>query len=187
MKRKMTNSIALFLLGALCAGFAMTASAKESASERKARIDKSTSEVLAKLFEKSGDAKALYNKSYGYAVFTATKVTVGASGGGGRGVAIERASGKKMYMKMATGGVGLGLGAQRTEIIFLFETKESLDSFKKNGWGGGAGASAAAGTEGVNARVGFKNGVAVFQFTKAGLVLSADVSGTKYWKDDSLN
>jgi hypothetical protein len=26
----------------------------------------------------------------------------------------------------------------------------------------------------------------VFQFTMAGLVASADVSGTKYWKDDEL-
>jgi len=185
MKQKMKFSVAVFLLVVLSGGIAMTASAKDSG--KKERIDTAAKEVMAKLFEKSPDAKNLYNKSFGYAVFTATKVTVGASGGGGRGVAIEKASGKRTYMKMATGGVGVGLGAQRTEFVFLFETKDAFDSFVVRGWGGGAGASAAAGKAGANARVDFKNGVAVFQFSKAGFVASADVSGTRYWKDDDLN
>jgi lipid-binding SYLF domain-containing protein len=185
MKRRIMFSIAAFLLVVLAGGLAMTASAKDSG--KKERIDKDAKEVMAKLFEKSPDAKALYNKAYGYAVFTATKVTVGASGGGGRGVAIEKANGKRTYMKMATGGVGVGLGAQRTEYVFLFETKDAFDSFVVRGWGGGAGASAAAGTAGANARTEFKNGVVVFQFSKGGFVASADVSGTRYWKDDDLN
>jgi len=189
MKPGMIIPIAALALMILSSG-PMIAVAKDNASElaeRKKRIDTDCKEVLAKLLEKSPDAKSLYGKSYGYSVFTATKVTVLASGGGGRGVAVEKKSGKRIYMKMATAGVGVGLGAQRTEFIFLFENKEVFDKFVQKGWQGGAGVSAAAGTAGTNKAVGFKDGVAVFQFTKAGLVASADISGNKFWKDDELN
>jgi lipid-binding SYLF domain-containing protein len=185
MKAWSKFSIAAILVAVFAMSFALSARAKDAG--KKERIDLSAKEVMAKLFEKNSDAKSLYNKCFGYAVFTATKVTVGASGGGGRGVAIERASGKRTYMKMATGGVGVGLGAQRTEIVFLFEDKATFNNFLEHGWGGGAGASAAAGSAGANARAEFKNGIAVYQFTKAGLVASADISGTKYWKDNDLN
>jgi|YelNatPaOPRAMG01_1025707.scaffolds.fasta_scaffold126266_1 lipid-binding SYLF domain-containing protein len=186
MKRRISIVAGMVLLGFFIMVPTML-SAKETPAERKKRIDEDAKEVLAKLFDKSKEAKALYNKSYGYAVFTATKVTVLASGGGGRGVAVEKKSGKRIYMKMATAGVGVGLGAQRTEFVFLFENKEVFDKFVEKGWQGGAGASAAAGNEGTNKAVGFKDGVAVYQFTKAGLVASADVTGNKFWKDDELN
>ncbi len=186
MKRRIVVLAGMILACLIIAGPGRIA-AKESKAELKQRLDSDNKDITAKLFEKSKDAKELYNKSYGYATFTATKVTFGASGGGGRGVAIEKKSGKRTYMKMATGGVGLGIGAQRTEYVFLFENKEVFDKFVQKGWQAGASASAAAGTEGANKAVGFKDGIAVFQFTKAGLVASADVSGTKYWKDDQLN
>ena len=31
------------------------------------------------------------------------------------------------------------------------------------------------------------SGMTIYQMTEAGVVLSATVSGTKYWKDSSLN
>ncbi len=31
------------------------------------------------------------------------------------------------------------------------------------------------------------NWLAVFQLTKAGLMLRADITGTKYWKNEKLN
>ena len=33
----------------------------------------------------------------------------------------------------------------------------------------------------------FVNGLAVFQITEAGLMLQADIAGTRYWKSDKLN
>jgi hypothetical protein len=32
-----------------------------------------------------------------------------------------------------------------------------------------------------------RNGVAYYQLTDKGLMASADISGTKYWKNDDLN
>ena len=37
------------------------------------------------------------------------------------------------------------------------------------------------------ALTGFVNGLVIFQLTDAGLMASADVAGTKYWKDGNLN
>ena len=39
-----------------------------------------------------------------------------------------------------------------------------------------------AGTAGASAGTTFKNGMAVYQITEAGLMLQADIAGTKYWK-----
>ena len=55
------------------------------------------------------------------------------------------------------------------------------------GWHADASASASAATKGVNAATTFTNGMAVFQITEAGLMLQADITGTKYWKADKLN
>jgi lipid-binding SYLF domain-containing protein len=166
----------------------MTAFAKDmTPAEKRAKIDAASKDSLNSLLAEKKDAKALYDKAYGYAVFTDTKVSFGISGGGGAGAAIVKGSGKKTYMKMATGGAGLSVGVQKLKIIFLFETKEVFDKFVESGWQGGAGAAAAAGDEGMNKSAAFKNGVAVWQFTKKGFVLSAELSGSKFWKDDELN
>jgi hypothetical protein len=48
-------------------------------------------------------------------------------------------------------------------------------------------AQASAGDKGANVGVRFKDGVAFFQLTDKGSMASADIAGTKYWKNDDLN
>ena len=164
-----------------------TAKKDARVAERKQVIDAMAKATLDKLFAASKEAKQLSEKAVGCAVFDNTKVAIGISGGGGKGVAVDKATGSRTYMKMGTVGIGLGLGGQSYQVVFLFETKESLGGFVDKGWQADAAATAAAGKEGVNAESTFKNGVAVFQMTEAGLMAAADVSGTKYWKNDELN
>ncbi len=38
-----------------------------------------------------------------------------------------------------------------------------------------------------NAEATFRNGLAVYQLTGTGLMLQADIAGTKYWKNRKLN
>ena len=38
-----------------------------------------------------------------------------------------------------------------------------------------------------NAETTFRNGLAVYQLTGTGLMLQADIAGTKYWKNRKLN
>lgn len=162
-------------------------SGKEGPAEKRAAIDAMARESLVKLFNENGGAEKLHAKAYGYAVFDNHKVALGISGGGGSGVAVERASDKRTYMKMGTGGVGLGLGYKKYQVVFLFESKEVFDNFVEKGWKAEADASAAAGKAGSGAGTAFTNGMATYQITEKGLMAQADIAGTKFWKDEDLN
>ena len=65
----------------------------------------------------------LYGRAAGYAVFTVTKGGFIVSGGGGNGVAVNKATGQRTYMRMGTGGIGLGIGGQRYGLVMLFENR----------------------------------------------------------------
>ena len=150
-------------------------------------IDVTAKDTLERLFKDSETAKELFDKAYGYAVFDNLKLAFGVSGGGGSGVAVEKAAGQKTYMKMGTGGIGFGIGGQKYQVVFLFEAQKPFDDFVEKGWKADASANAAVGSEGVNVQAGFVNGLAVYQITDKGLMLQADISGTKFWKDKNLN
>jgi lipid-binding SYLF domain-containing protein len=153
---------------------------------QRVKIDEVAAETLEKLFAENEKAKDLYEQAIGWAVFDNTKVAFGLSGGGGRGVA-ESKDGRKAYMKMGTGGVGLGLGVNKYQIVFFFQDEATLENFIENGWQADAGATASAGKNAAEAKTGFVNGLAIYQLTEKGLMLNADVAGTKYWLDDKLN
>jgi lipid-binding SYLF domain-containing protein len=193
MKRRLAGLLALVLLASLPIAFAQEEKAKEKdakdakeATEKKAKIDQMAKETLAKLMKESA-AKALYEKAYGYAVFDNKKVAFLVSGGGGSGVAVQKGTGGRTYMKMGTGGVGVGLGYKQYQVVMLFENKETFTNFIEKGWKAESGASAAAGTAGAGVGTTFTNGIAVYQFTDKGLIAQADITGTKYWKDEDLN
>ena len=159
----------------------------DNATEKRAKIDQVAQEALDTLLAKSDGATKIYGEAYGYAVFDNLKIAFGISGGGGSGVAVTKGSGARTYMKMGTGGVGIGLGGQKYQVVFFFETEKAFTSFVEKGWKAEAGARAAAGTEGASADTTFHNGLAIYQMTDKGLMASADISGTKYWKNKKLN
>ena len=94
----------------------------------------------------------------------------------GKGIVVDKASKKETYVKMVSGGVGLGLGATDFRVVFAFETKKALNDFINSGWDADAHAEASVAP-----------GVWVYQLTETGLALQATLQGTKYYKDDSLN
>ena len=160
------------------------AEGEDKQADKRGRIDARSSEILDEVLGESAKAKELYDKAIGYAVFDNTKVALGLTGGGGSGVAVDKASGTRTYMKMGTGGVGLGIGVKTYQVIMLFEKEKVFRNFVDNGWQADAQAGAAAGTKGAAAETTFHNGMAVFVRTKKGLMASADISGTKYWQSD---
>jgi lipid-binding SYLF domain-containing protein len=157
------------------------------AEENRDQIDATSEETMKELLEKSENAKELYDEAYGYATFAQTEAKLMFSSGSGRGVAIVKETGERTYMKMASAGVGLGLGVQRVRVVFLFETEKRFDNFVNKGWDADASASAAAADAGANVKASFIDGMALFQFTKAGLIAQASVKGTKYWDAEKLN
>jgi lipid-binding SYLF domain-containing protein len=155
---------------------------------RRQEIDNNAESTLQTLFAARESSKDLYDKAAGYAVFTATKAgLVVVTGGGGTGVAVDKKTGKRTYMRMGTGGVSLGIGAQRYDLVILFEDEAHLNRFIAGGWDASTTAQAAAGKEGITFTSSFVDGVAFYQLTEKGLMAQADISGTRFWVADNLN
>lgn len=160
---------------------------EETPAESRAKIDKMEKATMARLLSQNAAAKRLYEQSYGYAVFDTRKFSFLITTGFGAGVAVEKAAGARTYMKMATGGANIGMGGEFFQLVILFEDQSGFRSFVDEGLEAGTSASAVAGDDSVGADVRFTDGKAVFQLTEKGLKLAADITGTKYWKDEDLN
>ena len=186
----MRRIAAFALLAALVAwGIACRA---DSASEKRAEILKMRAETLAKLYRIRPSAKARIASAYGYAVFSNLGVNlVFLAMAGGSGVAHDNKSGREVYMKMISGGVGLGLGVKDFRGVFVFRTQKAFRGFVEDGWEAGAHADAIAkaGKEGGAAEgaVTVAPDTELYQLTETGLALEATIQGTKYFKDDELN
>jgi lipid-binding SYLF domain-containing protein len=155
--------------------------------KKRAKIDTMEKQVMERLLSGTPKAKELMEQAYGHAVFDGTKVGFIVSGGGGRGVAVEKKSGDRTYMKMGTGGAGFSFGGQAFQIIYIFQNKRTYDHLLENGWDATTAANAVAGGAGANVEAKFVNGMCVFVLTKGGLMLNADIAGTHYWQDKNLN
>jgi lipid-binding SYLF domain-containing protein len=185
--------IVVSIAALLAAAFAPAVLAGDSDTDKKKKqnerekIDIEAQATLERLFKENEGAKQLFDSAYGYAVFDNLKLSFGISGGGGSGVAVQKEPAKRIYMKMGTGGIGFGIGGQKYQVVFFFETQIVFDNFIEFGWSADASANAVALDAGANVQAKFVNGVAVYQLTEAGLMLQADIAGTKYWKNDKLN
>ena len=164
--------------------------APDDAAELQARqmaIDTRSQATVDALLASNDGAKALFDQAAGYAVFAVTKAGFFVTGAGGSGVVINKGTGTRVYMRMGSGGVGFGLGAQQYDLVIMFEDAPHLERFMDGGWDSSATAQAAAGQEGINLTSSFIDGVAFFQITDRGLMAVADVSGTRFWVADTLN
>ena len=160
--------------------------ADSEAAKDRAEIDTESAQVL-KDFRAMKGAEAAFDKAVAYSVFKVTKAGFGASGAGGEGVAVDKKSNARTYMRMGSAGAGFTFGVSRYDIVILFETTEKFAAFQKGGWDSAATAQAAAGSSGVEVSSDFFDGIAYYQIGRKGLMASADVSGTKFWIADELN
>ena len=162
-----------------------------SIDERQAMIQDMECDTLAKLYKERPAVRRKLESAAGYGVFSSANVNIiFISGGGGYGVVTDNTTRQKTYMKMALGGVGLGIGVKDYRQVLIFRNRATMDKFVDSGWefGGHADAAAKAGETGgeVGAEGSFDD-IDVYAMTESGLALQATVAGTKYWKDDELN
>lgn len=186
----MTIRLTTALIASLVIGIAQSAIAEDSPTKpekKRTQIDTIATEALTELFDKKQGAKELYDKAYGYAVFDNLKMSLFLASGRGKGVAVEKSTEKRTYMKMGSLGLNVGLGVQKMRVIFLFQNSATFERFVNKGWEADASANAAVAKKGANVDAEFRNGMAVYQFTDKGLMLQADISGTKYYKNKKLN
>ena len=163
-----------------------------STQDKRQAVLQMRSETLAKLYELESYAKARIGKSVGYAVFSNVGVNlIFLSAASGYGVVEDKSTGKRTYMKMASGGLGIGLGVKDFRGIFVFTSRGALEQFVESGWDASAqvDAVAKAGEKGAAwaGAVDVAPGIKLYQITENGLALQATIQGTKYWKDAELN
>ncbi|OGA86333.1 MAG: hypothetical protein A3G27_10030 [Betaproteobacteria bacterium RIFCSPLOWO2_12_FULL_66_14] len=161
-------------------------------TDKRTEIHKMRSETLGLLYQAHPPAKARIQQAVGYAVFSNIGVNlILLSVAGGSGVAHNNRTGQDTYMKMISGGLGLGLGVKDFRGVFVFTTPKAYANFVESGWEANVQADAAAIVEGkgaaVTGAVTVAPGVELYQLTKTGLALQATIQGTKYYKDDELN
>ena len=164
----------------------------DNPDEQRKTIQTMKQDTLNDLYTYHPAAKESVANAVGYAVFSNTGINLLLlSTANGWGVAHNNGTGKETYMKMWSGGVGIGAGVKDFRGIFIFTTKDALETFVESGWQAGAQADAAAkaGEKGgaADLAIDVAPGVKLYQLTKNGIALQATVQGTKYWKNDDLN
>lgn len=164
----------------------------DTAAEKRSNAQLMRRETLAELYRIHPAARAQIRDAVGYGVFSNVDLKVVLlSAGNGWGVVRDNRTGRDVYMKMLSAGVGIGLGVKDFRGVFVFTKREALNSFVESGWDASLQADAAAksGDKG-GAWTGATDvapGIKLYQITRHGLALQATVQGTKYWPDDDLN
>ena len=186
MNRRMMVLAMAFAL--VAPGIALGADkAKEQAEVRKAAQD-----ALAAVYKAAPAARKAVESAAGYAAFSnfGMKILI-AGGGSGEGIAVNNKTKAMTYMKMAEIQAGLGFGAKKFQVVWVFETEKALNDFINSGWefGGQATAAAKSGDKGsaYQGAVAVAPGVWIYQVTDKGLALELTAKGTKYSKDSDLN
>jgi lipid-binding SYLF domain-containing protein len=164
----------------------------DTAQDKRQAAHRMKNEALAELYELEPHARGQISQAVGYGVFSNVGVyLILLSAGNGYGVVEDSETGAVQYMKMATGGLGLGLGVKDFRGVFVFTTRDALDQFVESGWDASAQADAAAKSEDKGdawaGAVDIAPGIKLYQITKNGLALQATIQGTKYWRDDELS
>jgi len=156
------------------------------------QIREMTQDALATLYEIQPGARRAIESSAGYAVFSTFGVKLFFAGGTtGKGMVVNRSTGRQTFMQMAQVQGGLGFGVDKDRLIFVFANEEALRNFISQGWefGAQANVSAMAGGQGgmFTGAASVAPGVYLYQITKTGLSATLTVSGTKFYKDADLN
>lgn len=149
-------------------------------------------DTLAELYVKKPFARELIQQSAGYAVFSDFNTQLLVVGtGNGYGVAVDNSNGDKVFMKMAEGGVGLGVALKNFREVIVFNNRQAFRDFVTNGWNIGAQGDAAAKYKddggATSGEVPLNSEIVVFQMTKDGIALRASLGASKVWIDDELN
>src|SRR6478735_3153886 len=155
-------------------------SEQQTAKANKYPVEKDVAATLKRLEAKDPGLKNLLKKAYGYAVFPSVgKAAVVIGGAYGRGAVYEQ--GKLIgYATIGQTTIGVQVGGDTFSEVLVFESKESLDRFKKGRMAFAANASAVLVKAGAAATADFEKGVAVFAYASGGMLLEAAIGGQKF-------
>jgi len=196
MKKKVSSLgvlvCAVLAMSLALAGCSTAPVSKSEKAEQQESVRAMAGKTLADLQRKNPEARKAVAEAAGYAVFSDVGLKIlymGTAKGGG--IAVNNATKKETFMKMFELQPGLGLGAEKYRVVFVFETPAAYDSFVTSGWEAGADAMAAAKnkTKGgaLAGAVTVSEGVYMFQLDTEGAVVGVSLTGAKFYKDKELN
>ena len=151
-------------------------------SDKDPKVEKASDKTIKALnkFKNISSLKTYFKKARGYAVFpNVGKGGFGIGGARGKGEVFEREDviGSTTLTQVS---VGFQLGGQAFSQIIFFKDKKALERFTEGNFEFGASASAVLISEGANASADYSDGVAVFTFSKGGLMYEASIGGQKF-------
>ncbi len=163
-----------------------------SVDEKRNYVREVMKETLDQFYSRRPQGREEIRKAPGYAVFSSIESKIlFVGGGGGYGIAVDNATGKQTFLRLAKGQAGLGLGVESVRAVLVFRKPETLHSFLTSGWDFGGGAEAVAKADQTGGAVSAQGSAdavpLIYQFTQTGLSLAATVEGVKVWKDKDLN
>ena len=168
-------------LATLAALILLTGCATEPKGDAaKANLKDDATATLNKFKRQDASLDAFLNRAFGYAIFPSVgKGGLVVGGAFGRGAVYEKGA-FIGYAKMEQGTVGFQAGGQEFAELIVFENADSMNKFKSGTYAFSAEASAVALKAGAAAAANFKNGVAVFTMTNAGLLYEASIGGQRF-------
>jgi lipid-binding SYLF domain-containing protein len=195
MKKDTLSVVIVAAMALLSLALISCASSPASKSEKEAQqasVREMANQTLVQLYAKYPAAKPEISKAAGYAVFSDFGFKfIFMGGAGGEGVAVNTATMQETFMKMAEFQPGLGFGAAKFRIVFIFETLEAFNSFVTSGWEAGANAMASAKTKTEGGALAgaatVSKGVKMFQLNDEGAIVGVSLTAAKYYKDKELN
>ena len=192
MMKKLFTLLTAALLACLLTSVSFAAPSPEKIDKQRAEIDTLSVQALNNLYAKIPSSKNVIKNCYAYATLSNTGMKLGLLGDAhGRGLAVNNATGEKVYMRMKEMGVGIGLGIKEYDLIFVIGTEKAWKSFISGDikFASSADASASDGKAGgaIDGATIAGNGIWVYQMTKKGLALEASIKGTKIYADKKLN
>jgi lipid-binding SYLF domain-containing protein len=176
-----------YVISALMAMLVMTITACAgglvgSKEEKLAYFERLESETLARLVKEQPKTEQELAQSAGYAVIEKKVVKIPMVGaGGGAGVVVEKASGKKSYLRVPELQFGAGWGGRAEKVILIFQDDEKLRDLADGVWKAGIEAEAAAKAGDVGAAGGggtgdlIKKGFTTYVLTDAGVSATATI------------
>ena len=189
MSGNFAQAVKPFLLGLLLVSTFALAASKE---DNRNKVRKQSEQVLSRLYAVQPGARAVIASSKGYATFSRWGLNLGAVGGSiGKGLLVTQPSGDETFMRFVEGSAGLGFGIKKYDLIFVFQDQKAITQFMTKGWEAGGKATMAAkgraGGKAVDGAFSVSPGVWVYQNTDKGLAAELTITGTKYYRDPSLN
>jgi len=164
----------------------------EQIAAAREEVNAAAQAALSALYALQPSARRAIEGAAGYAAFSTIGMKLLIAGGtSGKGIAVDRRTGARTYMRMTQVQGGLGFGVSKNQVIFVFTTQNALANFINQGWEFGAQANLSAVAQGeggmFTGAASLAPNVYVYQITETGLNAELTVAGTRFYADQDLN